>query len=60
MDLARALEHLSARQRRLLWLRYGRDLAYCDVAQRVGVSPAAARVAVHRSREAIRQALALL
>lgn len=48
---AAALASLSARSQEIITMRYIDELAYEDVAQRLGISPVAARQRAHRARD---------
>jgi RNA polymerase sigma factor (sigma-70 family) len=51
-----ALEHLSLRDRELLWLREVLELDYRSIAHRVGSTSGAVRVACHRARQRLETA----
>jgi RNA polymerase sigma factor (sigma-70 family) len=51
-----ALEHLSLRDRELLWLREVLELDYRSIAHRIGSTSGAVRVACHRARQRLETA----
>lgn len=53
-ELEAALAELAPEQRRLLRWRYAEGQGYREIARRVGGSPNAAAVAVHRARQKVR------
>ncbi len=55
--LARALRHLSRRQRDVVVLRYLADLSEADVAASLGVSAGSVKQHAHRAVDALRRAL---
>jgi RNA polymerase sigma-70 factor (ECF subfamily) len=57
VDVRRALERLSAADRRLLWLRYGLDLTQPEIAEALNIAEGTAKVRLHRLRSALRSAL---
>ena len=58
MDVARALRSLSARERRLVELRYALDLTYAEVAIAVGAPEGTVRVQLHRARRRLHALMA--
>jgi len=57
IDVARAIETLPQGCRDAVLLFYFCDLSVAETAGRLGITPAAARVRLHRGRELIRQHL---
>ncbi len=55
--LASALRQLPPRQRTALWLRYGEDMSTRTVAEVMGISEAAAKQMLSRSRSSLRRKL---
>jgi RNA polymerase sigma-70 factor (ECF subfamily) len=51
-----ALDHLSPKDRELLWLREVEGLEYEDIAHRLGATPGTVRVACHRARRRLEAA----
>jgi RNA polymerase sigma-70 factor (ECF subfamily) len=49
-DLARAMAHLSARERQMLWLAYGRGDSHKDIAAVLGLKAASIRLLLFRAR----------
>jgi len=58
IDLARAVDALPETYRAMLHLHYYEDLPVVDIAARLGISTGAAKVRLHRGREAVRRRLA--
>ena len=56
--LGGAMEHLGEKQREALVLRGVLELPIPEVARRIGRSPNAAKMLVHRARERVRNELA--
>lgn len=56
--LAKALEHISPRAAMVLTLFYQEEMTIAEIAQTVGTTPGAVKVALHRAREALRSRLA--
>jgi len=56
-DVNRALRSLPTAQREVLILREWLDLTTEDVARTLGINPSAARVRLHRARQALRDRL---
>lgn len=56
-EVARAVEALPPEHREVVALRYLSGLSYEEVAERLGVSPGAARMRAMRAREALARAL---
>lgn len=57
IDLARAVDALPETYRAVLHLHYYEDLPLVDIAAQLGISAGAAKVRLHRGREAIRRRL---
>jgi len=56
-DLHAALERLSARDRKLLELRYQEDLTQEAIARRLGIPDGTVKVRLHRVRHRLREAM---
>jgi RNA polymerase sigma-70 factor (ECF subfamily) len=56
-DLHAALKHLSARDRKLLELRYKEDLTQEAIARRLGIPDGTVKVRLHRVRHRLREAM---
>ena len=59
-SIGELLAILSLLEQEVLVLRYSRQLAYDDIARRLGLSPSNARQIAHRSRQRLRDALILI
>jgi RNA polymerase sigma-70 factor (ECF subfamily) len=57
VDVARALDGLSAHERRLLAGRYWRDLTECQLAAELGLPVGTAKTQLHRARHRLRELL---
>jgi RNA polymerase sigma-70 factor (ECF subfamily) len=57
LEVARALERLSVADRRLLALRYERDLSQPEVARMLGIPEGTVKIRLHRLRGRLRKAL---
>lgn len=57
VDLARALEHLSSRDRQLIGMHYGLGLTSEEIGSHLGLSASATRVRLHRVLGRLRQEL---
>ena len=57
-ELARAIRHLSRREREAVYVRFFEDASYEEVARIVGMRSGAARVLVHRALRKLRRQLA--
>jgi RNA polymerase sigma-70 factor (ECF subfamily) len=57
VDVRRALGHLSAPDRTLLWLRYGLGLTQPEIAEALNIAEGTAKVRLHRLRSALRSDL---
>jgi len=55
-DLHAALAGLSARDRRLLEMRYGEDMTQAMIARRLGIPEGTVKVRLHRARDKLRRA----
>src|SRR5690606_27039106 len=55
--LLRALEHLPAKQRTVLLLRYGHDLSIAEIAGMLGVGPATAKTHLVRGLRRLRKTM---
>ena len=51
LDLRRALEQLTARQREVVALYYGLDLAVPDIGASLGIAPGTVKATLHQARE---------
>jgi RNA polymerase sigma-70 factor (ECF subfamily) len=58
IDMSRALGALTAPDRLLIMLRYGSDWSHPEIARRLGIPEATARVRLHRARKNLRPLLA--
>lgn len=58
IDLARAVDSLPETYRAVLHAHYYEDIPVVDIAARLGISTGAAKVRLHRGREAVRRRLA--
>jgi RNA polymerase sigma-70 factor (ECF subfamily) len=55
--VAAAVKRLDPEKRRIIELRYGREMSIADVAKQVGKSEAAVKMAIHRAIKELRQQL---
>jgi RNA polymerase sigma-70 factor, ECF subfamily len=58
LDVGRALEALTPHERLLITLRYDQDLSHSEIAMKLEIPEATARVRLHRARKRLKRLLA--
>lgn len=57
LDVARAMNTLSTRQREIVALRYGADLSIDQIAKRLGIAPGTVKATLHHARSLLAREL---